>query len=177
FIKPKVGLHHTRYNLSDPVSAMGESSPNRTVPTFSLDSGVVFERDTTFRDESFVQTLEPRIHYLYVPYRTQDARLFPNFESAEMDFSFTRIFTEHRFSGHDRINDANEITFALTSRLIESSTGNERLRIAAGQRIRFSDRRVVLGSQQQQTTSDKSDFIAAITGRITPVITTDTSIQ
>ena len=177
FIKPKIGLHHTRYNLSDPVSEMGESSPNRTVPIFSLDSGVVFERDTTFRDESFVQTLEPRIYYLYVPYRNQDDRLFPNFDSAEMDFSFAQIFTENRFSGQDRINDANEITFALTSRLIESSTGNERLRIAAGQRIRFSDRRVVLGSQQQQTTSDKSDFIAAITGRITPVITTDTSIQ
>jgi LPS-assembly protein len=92
-----------------------------------------------------------------------------------MDFSFAQIFTENRFSGHDRINDANEITFALTSRLIESTTGNERLRLAAGQRIRFADRNVVLSTQQ--TTSNKSDFIAAISGRITPVITTDTSVQ
>lgn len=175
YVKPKVSLHHTRYDLNEPVSANGDANLTRTVPLFSLDSGVVFERDTTFRKESFVQTLEPRIYYLYVPFRNQDDRIFPNFESAEMDFSFAQIFTENRFSGHDRINDANEITLALTSRLIESTTGNERLRLAVGQRIRFHERDVVLSTQQ--TTSNKSDFIAAISGRITPVITTDTSVQ
>jgi LPS-assembly protein len=175
YIKPKVSLHHTRYNLNEPVSAKGDTNLDRTVPIFSLDSGIVFERDTMFRNEKFVQTLEPRVYYLYVPFRNQDGLVFPNFESAEMDFSFAQIFTENRFSGHDRINDANEITFALTSRLIESTTGNERLRLAAGQRIRFADRNVVLSTQQ--TTSNKSDFIAAISGRITPVITTDTSVQ
>lgn len=175
YIKPKVSLHHTRYDLNKPVSDVGDSNLDRTVPLFSLDSGVVFERDTMFRKESFVQTLEPRVFYLYVPYRNQDNRIFPNFESAEMDFSFAQIFTENRFSGHDRINDANEITFALTSRLIESATGNERLRVAAGQRIRLADRQVVLGTQQ--TTSAKSDFIAAVSGRITPVVTTETSVQ
>jgi LPS-assembly protein len=92
-----------------------------------------------------------------------------------MDFSFAQIFTENRFSGHDRINDANEITLALTSRLIESTTGNERLRLAVGQKVRFSDRDVVLSGQQ--TTSNKTDFIAAISGKITPVVTTDTSVQ
>ncbi|MCO6428320.1 MAG: LPS-assembly protein LptD [Nitrosomonas communis] len=175
YIKPRISLHHTRYNLNEPVSESGDTNITRTVPLFSLDTGVVFERDMMFRKENFVQTLEPRIYYLYVPFRNQDGRIFPNFESAEMDFSFAQIFTENRFSGHDRINDANEITFALTSRLIESATGDERLRIAAGQRIRFADRNVVLSTQQ--TTSDKSDFIAAISGRITPSITTDTSIQ
>ncbi|AKH38579.1 MULTISPECIES: LPS-assembly protein LptD [Nitrosomonas] len=175
YIKPKVSLHHTRYNLNEPVSENGDSNINRTVPLFSLDSGVVFERDTKFRNENFVQTLEPRIFYLYVPFRNQDNSIFPNFESAEMDFSFAQIFTENRFSGHDRINDANEITLALTSRLIESTTGNERLRLAVGQKVRFSDRDVVLSGQQ--TTSNKTDFIAAISGKITPMITTDTSVQ
>jgi LPS-assembly protein len=175
YLKPKVSLHHTRYNLNEPVSENGETNINRTVPLFSLDSGVVFERDTKFRNENFVQTLEPRIYYLYVPFRNQSDRIFPNFESAEMDFSFAQIFTENRFSGHDRINDANEVTLALTSRLIESTTGNERLRLAVGQRVRFANRDVVLGTQQ--TTSNKSDFIAAISGRITPVVTTDTSVQ
>ncbi|SFI92452.1 LPS-assembly protein LptD [Nitrosomonas sp. Nm34] len=175
YIKPKVSLHHTRYNLNEPVSENGDSNINRTVPIFSLDSGVVFERDTKFRNENFVQTLEPRIFYLYVPFRNQDNRIFPNFESAEMDFSFAQIFNENRFSGHDRINDANEITLALTSRLIEATTGNERLRLAVGQKVRFSDRRVELISQQ--TTSNETDFIAAISGKITPTITTDTSVQ
>src|SRR5690606_28111264 len=88
YIKPKVSLHHTRYNLNEPVSAKGETNLDRTVPIFSLDSGIVFERDTTFRNERFVQTLEPRVYYLYVPFRNQDGLVFPNFESAEMDFSF-----------------------------------------------------------------------------------------
>lgn len=175
YIKPKFGVHFTRYELGDSLKDANVTDTNlqRVLPIVSLDSGVVFERDTKLGRTNFVQTLEPRLYYLYIPYRNQ--RHLPNFDSAEMDFSFAQIFTENRFSGHDRINDANEVTFALTSRLIEQSTGNERVRIAAGQRIRFAERDVVLSNSQ--ITSDKSDFIAAISGRITPVITTDTSIQ
>lgn len=175
YIKPKFGVHFTRYELGDSLkdANVTDTNPQRVLPIVSLDSGVVFERDTKLGRTNFVQTLEPRLYYLYIPYRNQSH--LPNFDSAEMDFSFAQIFTENRFSGHDRINDANEVTFALTSRLIEQSTGNERVRIAAGQRIRFTERDVVLSNSQ--ITSDKSDFIAAISGRITPVITTDSSIQ
>jgi len=101
--------------------------------------------------------------------------LLPNFDSAEMDFSYPQLFLERRFSGEDRINDANEITLAVSSRLIHSATGNERLRFSAGQRIRFSDRRVILTSPQ--VTRAGSDFIAELSGGITQNIKTDTGIQ
>jgi LPS-assembly protein len=171
YIKPRIGLHHTRYNLSEPTGT-GEKHPSRTLPIFSFDSGLVFERDTTLWQENFIQTIEPRLFYVFTPFKNQN--FLPNFDSAEMDFSFAQIFTERRFSGEDRINDSNEITLALTSRMIQSSNGNERLRFATGQKIRFRDRRLVLGDQ---TTSAKSDFIAELSGSITPHITTDAGVQ
>lgn len=171
YIKPRVALHHTRYNLNRP-TATGEKHPSRTLPILSLDSGLVFERDTTMWNENFVQTIEPRLFYVFTPYKDQN--FLPNFDSAEMDFSFAQIFTERRFSGEDRINDSNEITLALTSRMIQSATGNERLRFSVGQKVRFRERRLVLGDQ---ATSTKSDFIAELSGSLSPYITTDAGIQ
>jgi LPS-assembly protein len=174
YIRPRIGLHHTRYNLNTPAHHLTEDKhPTRTLPIFSLDSGVVFERDTTLWNENFIQTIEPRLFYAYIPFRDQDR--LPNFDSAEMDFSFAQIFMERRFSGEDRINDANEVTLAMTSRLIHSATGNERLRFSVGQKIRFQDRRQV--PDTPQITSTGSDFIAELFGSITPHITTDTSVQ
>lgn len=174
YVRPSVGLHYTRYDLNTPVnSATNDRRPDRTVPIFSLDSGMVFERDTMLQGENFVQTIEPRLFYTYIPYRNQD--LLPNFDSAEMDFSYTQLFMERRFSGEDRINDANEITLAVASRLIHSASGNERLRFAAGQRIRFEDRRVRLDSPQ--VTRAGADFIAELAGSLTSQIRTDASIQ
>ncbi|MBE7526325.1 LPS-assembly protein LptD [Betaproteobacteria bacterium PRO4] len=174
FIRPRVSLHHTRYDLNEPANlATDDRHLNRTVPIFSFDSGVVLERDTSLQNENFVQTIEPRVFYTYIPYRNQ--RLLPNFDSAEMDFSYPQLFLERRFSGEDRINDANEITLAVSSRLIHSATGNERLRLSVGQKIRFSDRRVVLTSPQ--VTRAGSDFIAELSGSVTSNIKTDTGIQ
>lgn len=172
YIKPRIGLHHTRYNLNEPTPLRGEKNPRRTLPIFSLDSGLVFERDTIVWQENFVQTIEPRVFYVFTPF--EDQNFLPNFDSAEMDFSFAQIFTERRFSGEDRINDANEVTVALTSRMIQSSTGNEKLRFLAGRKIRIRDRRLVLGDQ---ATSAESDFIAGLSGSITPHITTDADVQ
>ncbi len=172
YITPKVGLHYTRYDLSTTNGTQGKD-PDRTLPIFSLDSGVVFDRETSIRGKKFTQTLEPQAFYVYIPFRDQS--LLPLFDSAESDFSFAQMLTENRFSGNDRINDANQITFALTSRLLEPSTGIERLRVAVGQQFRFSDRRVLL--QGQQVTSGKADFIAALSGHITSTIRSDTNIQ
>lgn len=174
FIRPRVGLHYTKYNLNTPaVPGAHDKHPDRSVPIFSLDSGVILERDTTLEGENFIQTLEPRVFYTYTPYREQ--QLLPNFDSAEMDFSFAQLFMERRFSGEDRINDTNEITLAVSSRLIHSATGNERLRFSAGQRIRFSDRRVILTSPQ--VTRAGSDFIAELSGSLTQHLKTDAGIQ
>ncbi|MDR4514742.1 LPS-assembly protein LptD [Nitrosomonas sp.] len=172
FITPKFGLHYTQYALSENVGTVG-SNTDRTIPIVSLDSGVIFDRNVTIGGNHYIQTLEPRAFYVYAPFKDQS--FLPNFDSAESDFSFAQMLTENRFSGHDRINDANQITLALTSRLLEPSTGIERLRAAVGQQFRFSDRKVILDSSQ--ITSRRADFIAAVAGRITREISTDVNIQ
>ncbi|MDT8363249.1 MAG: LPS-assembly protein LptD [Nitrosomonas sp.] len=172
FIKPRVGVHHTRYNLNTPTGTEMKSA-NRTLPILSLDSGLVLERDVNLWQGKYLQTIEPRIFYVYIPFEEQNN--LPNFDSAEMDFSFAQIFSERRFSGEDRINDANELTLAVTSRLIESSTGNERLRATIGQKVRLTERRLTLATPQ--TTAAGADFIAELSGRITPHIMTDAGVQ
>lgn len=174
YITPKVGLHYTHYDLSTSRDTRGRgTSLDRTIPILSLDSGVVFDRNMAVGGKRFTQTLEPRAFYVYVPFRDQS--FLPNFDSAESDFSFAQILTENRFSGNDRINDANQVTLALTSRLIEPETGIERLRVAVGQQFRFSNRRVILGSSQ--VTSRDADFIAALSGRLTRELSTDINVQ
>ncbi len=172
YITPKIGLHYTQYSLDTPAGNKGENI-DRAIPIFSVDSGIAFDRKLQLGDRSFVQTLEPRIFYTYVPYRNQN--YLPNFDSAVNDFSFAQMLTENRFSGSDRINDANRVTVALTSRFVEQETGIERLRLAIGQQVNFTDPRVLL--LPPQVTSGKSDFIAAISGRLTPHISTDSNIQ
>ena len=104
-------------------NALADSGPDRTLPIVSLDSGIVFDRPMSLGGERFTQTLEPRLFYVYVPFREQSN--LPNFDSAKTDFSFAQMLNENRFSGHDRINDANQVTFALTSRLLDpAQAGN-----------------------------------------------------
>ncbi|SCY36974.1 LPS-assembly protein [Nitrosospira sp. Nl5] len=173
YITPKIGIHHTRYNLESFGTPSQDTDPTRTLPIFSVDSGIVFDRKTEFRGEKFTQTLEPRLLYLYVPFRDQS--FLPNFDSAKTDFSFAQMLSENRFSGSDRINDANQVTFALTSRLIEADTGKERLRLAIGQQMSFINRRITLDAPE--TIDRRPDLVAAVTGFITPKITTDSSVQ
>ncbi len=172
FITPKIGLHYTQYSLAAPIENKGENI-DRTLPIFSLDSGIAFDRQLQMSGRAFVQTLEPRVFYAYVPYKNQG--YLPNFDSAINDFSFAQILTENRFSGSDRINDANRVTVALTSRFVEQETGIERLRLAAGRVVNFTDPRVIL--PPPQVTSASSNYIAAISGRLTPTISTDSNIQ
>ena len=172
FITPKVAMHHTHYSL-DATAGSPDESTSRTLPIFSLDSGIAFDRKTSLGGESFTQTLEPRVFYVYVPFQEQNQ--LPNFDSAKTDFSFAQMLTENRFSGSDRINDANQVTFVLTSRLLESNTGKERLRLAVGHQLSFIDRRVTLDTPE--TINRRPDFIAAVSGFLTPTIITDTSFQ
>lgn len=172
---PKLGLHHTRYDLAvNPIANPATPAARiRNVPIFSLDSGVVFERDLRLRGERFIQTLEPRAYYVRAPFRDQST--LPNFDSAEIDFNFAQMFAENRFSGEDRINDADQVTIALTSRLLDPDNGSERLRVAGGQRLHFRDRRVTLGTPP--VTGAKSDFLLALGGQIAPKITADAGWQ
>lgn len=158
FITPKISLRHTRYSLDLP--AIGNpDDPNRTTPIFSLDSGIFFERESTFRGWNYLQTLEPRIYYLYVPFRDQSS--LPVFDTGALTNSLAQLFRENRFNGPDRQGDANQITTAVTTRFIENDSGRERLSATIGQLYYLDDRRVNLPGNNT-TTFSRSDIFAEI---------------
>lgn len=141
FVTPRLQLHATSYQFDTPI-ANGARSANRALPTFSLDSGLVFERDAHFFNRNFVQTLEPRAFYTYTPYR--DQHLLPVYDTAANDFNFATIYTENAYGGQDRIADNNLLTLGLTTRLLDPDTGAEAARFGVAQRLRFSDQNVTL---------------------------------
>ncbi|KQO26715.1 LPS biosynthesis protein [Acidovorax sp. Leaf76] len=141
FITPRLQLHATTYQFDTGLSN-GDRSASRTLPTFSLDSGLVFERDAAYFGRSFLQTLEPRAFYTYTPYRDQ-SRL-PVYDTAANDFNFATIYTENAFGGNDRIADNNLLTLGVSTRLLDPNTGAEAARFGIAQRVRFSDQQVTL---------------------------------
>ncbi|MBS0608779.1 MAG: LPS-assembly protein LptD, partial [Proteobacteria bacterium] len=141
FITPRLQLHATQYEFSGPLSN-GQLTASRALPTFSLDSGLVFERDAHFFGGSYLQTLEPRAFYTYTPYRDQS--MLPVYDTAANDFNFTSIYTENAFGGNDRIADNNLLTLGLTTRLIHPDTGAQAARFGIAQRLRFADQKVTL---------------------------------
>lgn len=178
FVTPKIGFHATRYDLTK--NETGFSSGTRTLPIVSVDSGLAFERPLTFAGESMTQTLEPRLFFLYVPFRDQ-SRL-PVFSTAQTDFSFAQIFNENLFVGGDRISDAKQMTAALTTRYIENLTGIERLRAAIGQRYYFRPQQVTLPGNSdspalQQGNLSRSDLLGALSGQLSDAWFLDSSFQ
>lgn len=170
FIKPKVSLHATSYSVE---RSGVQDDFSRVVPTFSLDSGLVFEREASFLGETMTQTVEPRLFYVKTPYRDQS--MLPNFDSAEADLSFAQIFNENRFIGNDRISDANQLTAAVVSRFIEDN-GEERLRLALGQRYYFEAPQVTLPGRVPST-DKKSDVLASAALKLSDTLSTEGTLQ
>lgn len=174
FVKPKVGVHHTTYDLERPAGSTDErNSITRTQPIFSLDSGLIFERQANFFGSEYTQTLEPRLYYLNVPYRRQSD--IPLFDTSRYDFGFAQIFSENRYTGGDRIGDANDLTAAVTSRLIDPTTGAERIRALVGQRYYFEEQRVT--ADEQPRTSKRADILGGLSGRITRSTSVESLVQ
>ncbi len=166
---PKAGLHHRRYRFTN--TERGDET--RTLPIMSLDSSVIMERDATMFGQPFVQTLEPRLYYVYIPF--EDQSQIPLLDTAIADFNLGQIFTENQFSGVDRVNDANQLTVAVTSRLLGAESGEERLRGILGQRYYFKSQQVTLNNQVREF--NRSDLLAALNGRLTRDWSVDSALQ
>jgi len=163
YITPTLQLQYTGYLIDNP--AIGdEAQRSRTLPIFSLDSGAFFERDLTFNKTGLLQTLEPRLFYLYVPY--QDQTKLPIYDSGLPDFSYDRLFASNRFNGIDRIGDANQISLAVTSRFLEKSTGRQLLSASIGQTYYLKDRKVALSGSAVDTNTN-SEILATLRGNFT----------
>ena len=141
FLRSELGVRHTQYQLdSDYLPAFPQTSPSRTTPILSVDGGLVFERPVQWSSTRMLQTLEPRVYYLNVPYRDQSD--LPVFDTQELGFSWGQLFRPNRFAGADRQSDANQATLAVTTRLFEEDSGRERLSASLGQIRYFQDQRV-----------------------------------
>jgi LPS-assembly protein len=162
FFTPRAGVRHLGYRLSRAAPGQPES-PGVQIPWTSLDAGLIFEREARFFGDTLTQTLEPRLFYVYVPYRRQDD--IPLFDTALAEFNFPQLFTENRFSGGDRFGDANQATLAFTSRFLHPG-GQEAFRATVGQRYYFADERVGLTPQTPLRTSVESDVLGSVGGRL-----------
>ncbi len=167
YVTPTLKYMYTQYDLDldskgkTTLATAGQtfdSSVNRSVPIASVDSGLYFDRNTSWFGTNYRQTLEPRAFYLYVPERNQDD--IPIFDTSESTFSYSSLWRDNRFSGTDRVGDENKLSLGLTSRWIEDN-GFERQRISIGQAYYFKDRKVQLpgiSADRADATSDVSPY-------------------
>ncbi len=160
-VTARTGAHLRQYNLNE-IRPDVPNTLDYAIPITSVDGGLTFERDWNVAGRDFVQTLEPRAFYVYVPYKNQSQA--PVFDTALDDFNFGQLFSVNRYIGNDRIADANQLTLAVSSRLIDPASGAERLRVAIGERFYFEDQRVVLNESPRSAAT--SDFLVGAEGRL-----------
>jgi LPS-assembly protein len=171
YLKPKLGVHYTDFEMGDNNSTAIPNS-SRTLPIFSLDSGMTFERDMKLGAGEYVQTLEPRVYYVRIPYQNQD--YLPLYDTSQATLSFAQIFTENRFYGSDRIGDADMATVGVTSRLIDNAGGVERLRVGVAERFSFTAPKVNLVAPD---VNGRSDILLSVGGKITNALSMDSLLD
>lgn len=162
FVIPRAQLSATYYSMDEKYYPF-DTSQSRVLPILSLDSGLIFEREGSWFGRDAVQTLEPRLYYAWIPYRDQSQ--LPNFDSALADLNYVQFFTENIYSGYDRIVNANQLTFALATRILDQETGAEWMRAAIAQRYYFTPQKVTLPTESPRA-SNESDLLAGLTAQL-----------
>jgi LPS-assembly protein len=154
YVVPEVAYRYTAYELSD-VTPGQPSSPSRAAPILSLDAGLNFERIDSRR----IATLEPRLLYLYVPFRDQAD--LPVFDTAIPDLNLVELFRRNRYVGADRLSDANQLSAGVTARLLDTASGQQFLSATLGETWYFSSPQVVL-PDEVPSNRDYSNFIGEL---------------
>jgi LPS-assembly protein len=174
FAAVRAGIQQRNYWLDPDLSKpYKDKTPGVTIPVVSLDSGLTFEREGSLFGTHYVQTLEPRLFYVFVPYRDQNN--LPAFDTTIDDFNFSQLFSENRYIGYDRFGDASQLTLALTSRIL-TDNGAEILRMMAGERLYFSSQRVVLPGETPRS-ANSSDFLFGAEAQLSRTLSVSTLTQ
>lgn len=156
YFDPQIQMDTTNYSLNYQPGLQTIVAPNqilpltypffnsisRNLPILNVHSGIYFDRNVNLFHQSYDQTLEPELFYLYVPYYNQNS--IPIFDSGLIPFDYSQLFSTNRFSGLDRLGDANQLSYALTTRFIDNQTGDEKFRFGVGQIYYFKEHRVQL---------------------------------
>ncbi|ASK27478.1 LPS-assembly protein LptD [Neisseria chenwenguii] len=174
YIRPKIGVHAAHYNL-DSFNGQNSRTAGVTLPIFNVDTGMTFERNTGLFGRDYIQTLEPRLFYNYIPTKSQND--LPNFDTSENSFTYAQLFRENLFSGNDRINAANSLSTALQSRILNPTTGKELFRAGIGQKFYFTNDSVALDGTVGSEKRSSSDWVAFASGNITDSVYTDFDIH
>ncbi len=172
YVQPRVRLHSARY-INDTTTGTSVTA-SRTVPTLSLDSGLVFERSASFFGVDYLQTLEPRAFATWTPFRDQSK--LPNYDSGARDFNLASMFAENAFSGNDRISDTRAVTLGLSSRLLNTGSGAEVVRLGVAQRALLKDQSVTL-PDGKAVTERLSDSLFAARVQWDPLWSVDSNVQ
>ncbi|MEJ2611479.1 MAG: LPS assembly protein LptD [Candidatus Thiodiazotropha sp.] len=175
-LAPRLSLNYARYKL-DQEKPVGDAYIDYFVPAFSLDSGLVFERKTHWFGSPAFQTLEPRLFYLYAPFDEQSE--IPDFDTTDIDLTFSNLFKENRFTGSDRFGDANQIAMGLTTRWFQADDGMERFRASIGQIYYAKEREVQLIDLANDAPEDAptSPLVAELSARLGASWSTTLSLQ
>lgn len=174
YVTPKAGVHYTQYNTNagqltssgSSTTGINSDAASRTLPILSLDSGMIFDRKTEYFGRTLNQTLEPRLYYLYVPYRNQTN--LPLFDTGIADVSYAQMFSENIFTGWDRVSNANQVTAALSSRYSMDKTGQQLMGFSVGQRVFFQPQQVNLYSATPTSSYGSNDYFAQANGMVAP---------
>ena len=155
YLTPKLQTHMAGYQFDAPIN--NQQSSSSLVNTFSLDTGLTFERTTEILGVPLLQTLEPRAFYVYTPYTDQS--LLPNYDTAAQDLNLTAVFAENAYVGHDKISDNNLLTLGLTTRFLSPESGAQFASFGIAQRLRFEDQKVTLLPGQTPASTGLSDIL------------------
>jgi LPS-assembly protein len=169
FFVPKAKLKYTQYYLDNTAGGASEN-PSRLVPSLSVDSGLLFERTAELGGTSFIQTLEPRMYYLYSAYNNQDD--LPIFDTGRYTFNFAQLFRDRRFAGSDRVGDDHHVSLAVTSRVLSPQTGAELFRASIGQIVYLRDRRIQLPG-----VAIEDDFTSDLVAEVSATIANDWTVN
>lgn len=172
YMVPEAQFDYTVYNLNDE-PADQSSSPDRAAPILTLDTGAIFER-LSGKDQQRIVTFEPRALYTYIPERNQDD--IPVFDTILADFNLIQLFKPNRYIGYDRLGDANQVAAGLTSRVIDTETGQELLIATIGQERMLESSEVLLPGEEPNS-SRKSNYIAELGVRLSPLWRADGRYQ
>lgn len=163
YIRPKIGVHATYYDLGSFGNQSGRRV-SRVLPIFNVDTGMTFERNANLFGNAYLQTLEPRLFYNYIPTKSQND--LPNFDTSENSFSYNQLFRENLYVGNDRINSANSLTAAAQTRFFNPNNGTELFRAGIGQKFYFKNDKVLLDGSVGRYERSQSDWVAFVHGKL-----------
>jgi LPS-assembly protein len=158
-LTPTVKYRQIAYELNEATLPI-DTKPSAGAPLFDLDGNLVFERETSFGDKPLLQTLEPRLYYLYSSRENQSDQ--PLFDTAQLTFDYHQLFRDTRFSGHDRLDDANQISAGVTTRLVDDETGRDLGHASIGQIYYFANPDVHLNGYAAPTDGSNSEIAGEV---------------